>query len=116
MSNQSGGSDILTNVTPNHADALARTLKALGDPIRLRIVSTIAATREPDVCVCDITAMFTVSQPTISHHLKVLREAGIVDCERRGTWVHYSLTPSVTPLIEAILSTTPPEANTSNCC
>ena len=62
-------------------------LKALSDPIRLRLMSMIAAVDE--ACVCDLTAPFDVSQPTICHHLKVLRDAGLVDSERRGTWVYY---------------------------
>lgn len=61
--------------------------KALGDPVRLRLLSMIASSTE--VCVCDLNNGFTVSGPTISHHLRVLREAGLVDCERRGTWVFY---------------------------
>jgi len=62
-------------------------MKALSDPIRLRLMSMIAAADE--VCVCDLMTSFEVSQPTISHHLKVLRSAGLVDSERRGTWVYY---------------------------
>lgn len=66
----------------------AAAFKALSDPIRLRLMSIIASAGA-EVCVCDITPHFTVSGPTISHHLRVLREAGLVDCERRGTWVYY---------------------------
>ncbi|HVV77437.1 MAG TPA: metalloregulator ArsR/SmtB family transcription factor [Mycobacteriales bacterium] len=69
------------------ADRVAGLLKALSDPIRLRLMSMIAAADE--VCVCDLMTPFDVSQPTISHHLKVLRSAGLVDSERRGTWVYY---------------------------
>ena len=69
------------------AAELAPAFKALGDPVRLRLLSMIAAGGE--VCVCDLTGSFEVSGPTISHHLRVLREAGLVDCERRGTWVYY---------------------------
>jgi ArsR family transcriptional regulator len=74
-------------MTAEQADTITGLLKALADPIRLRLMSLIAATDE--ACVCDLTAPFDVSQPTISHHLKVLREAGLVDSERRGTWVWY---------------------------
>jgi ArsR family transcriptional regulator len=74
-------------MTAEQAEAVTGLLKALADPIRLRIMSIIAAADE--ACVCDLTAPFDVSQPTISHHLKVLREAGLVDAERRGTWVWY---------------------------
>jgi ArsR family transcriptional regulator len=74
-------------MSAEHADKIAGLLKALADPIRLRLMSLVAAGDE--TCVCDLTAPFDVSQPTISHHLRVLREAGLVDCERRGTWVWY---------------------------
>jgi ArsR family transcriptional regulator len=66
----------------------AALFKALGDPIRLRLLSIIASA-DSEICVCDLTPQFEVSGPTISHHLKVLRESGLVDCERRGTWVYY---------------------------
>ncbi|HVW80793.1 MAG TPA: metalloregulator ArsR/SmtB family transcription factor [Mycobacteriales bacterium] len=74
-------------MSAEQADKIAGLLKALADPTRLRLMSLIAATDE--ACVCDLTSPFDVSQPTISHHLKVLRDAGLVDCERRGTWVWY---------------------------
>ena len=66
-----------------------RLLQALADPTRLAIVRQLSA--EGGVCACDLTACCDVSQPTVSHHLKVLREAGVVDAERRGTWVYYRL-------------------------
>lgn len=69
------------------AERIAGLMKALSDPIRLRLMSMIAAADE--LCVCDLLTPFEVSQPTISHHLKVLRSAGLVDSERRGTWVYY---------------------------
>ncbi len=69
------------------AESVAGLLKALADPVRLRLFSLIAAVDE--ACVCDLTATFEVSQPTISHHLRVLRQSGLVDAERRGTWVYY---------------------------
>jgi ArsR family transcriptional regulator len=69
---------------------LARMFKALGDPIRLRLLSRITSAADGEICVCDITGDdFEVSGPTISHHLKVLREAGLIEGERRGTWVYY---------------------------
>jgi ArsR family transcriptional regulator len=74
-------------MSANEAERITGLLKALADPIRLRLMSIIAASEE--ACVCDLTAPFAVSQPTISHHLKVLRDAGLVDSERRGTWVWY---------------------------
>lgn len=68
---------------------IARGLKALADPVRLQLVSLISAHENAEACVCDLTRAFDLSGPTISHHLKVLREAGILTSERRGTWVHY---------------------------
>jgi ArsR family transcriptional regulator, arsenate/arsenite/antimonite-responsive transcriptional repressor len=73
---------------------LAKGFKALGDPVRLRLLSLIAARGGGEVCVCDLTDAFEVKGPTISHHLKVLREAGLIDCERRGTWVYYWIVPA----------------------
>jgi ArsR family transcriptional regulator, arsenate/arsenite/antimonite-responsive transcriptional repressor len=73
-----------------HATDMARMFKALGDPIRLRLLSRITSAPGGEICVCDITGDdFNVTGPTISHHLKVLREAGLIDGERRGTWVYY---------------------------
>ena len=73
------------------AEALdpARQFKALGDPTRLGLLMLIAGHEDGAVCVCDLTDAFDVSAPTISHHLKVLREAGLVSAERRGTWIYY---------------------------
>jgi ArsR family transcriptional regulator, arsenate/arsenite/antimonite-responsive transcriptional repressor len=72
-------------------DPTVRLLQALGDPVRLSIVRQLAS--EGDVCACDLTCCGEISQPTVSHHLRVLREAGVVTSERRGTWVHYALVP-----------------------
>lgn len=74
-------------LAPQVAGELAPLFKALGDPVRLRLLSLIASTTE--ICVCDLTDAFDVTGATISHHLRVLRETGMVDCERRGTWVYY---------------------------
>jgi ArsR family transcriptional regulator len=70
---------------------LAARFKALADPTRVAIVNRLAATDE--CCVCDLTGAFELSQPTISHHLKLLREAGLVEASRRGTWAYYRLIP-----------------------
>lgn len=83
-------------LTEDAAADLARGFKALGDPVRLRLLSLIAARAGGEVCVCELTDAFTLTGPTISHHLRVLREAGLVDGERRGTWVYYRVVP--TPL------------------
>ena len=66
--------------------------KALGDPHRLAILATLSRADE-EVCVCDFTAGLPLNQPTVSHHLRILRESGLVTCERRGTWVYYQLEP-----------------------
>ncbi|GAA0957174.1 transcriptional regulator [Virgisporangium aurantiacum] len=71
------------------AELLAPAFKALGDPVRLQLMSMIASAPDGEVCVCDLTPAFDLSGPTISHHLKTLRAAGLVDAERRGTWVYY---------------------------
>ncbi len=86
------------------AAGLAQVFKALGDPVRLRLVSLIGAHRGGEVCVCELTTAFDLTQPTISHHLKVLREAGIIGSERRGTWVYYRLVPAALDRMAALLS------------
>ena len=92
-------------VRPARRDSRRRS-SALGDPVRLRLMSLIGAHQGGEVCVCDLTAAFNLTQPTISHHLKVLREAGIIDSERRGTWVYYRLVPAALERMAALL--TPP--------
>lgn len=80
----------------------ARALQALAHPVRLRIVETIAR-HGGDLCVCEVQSAFELSQPTISHHLRVLREAGLVSSHQRGTWVHYRVEPdSVERLLQAL--------------
>jgi ArsR family transcriptional regulator, arsenate/arsenite/antimonite-responsive transcriptional repressor len=71
------------------AEQIAPLLKALADPVRLRLMSLVASHAGGEVCVCDLTEAFDLSQPTISHHLKVLHEAGLVEREKRGVWVYY---------------------------
>jgi len=73
------------------ATRLATTFKALADPTRVSIVNRLACTDE--CCVCDLTETFDLSQPTVSHHLRILRDAGLVEAERRGTWAYYRLVP-----------------------
>jgi len=82
---------------------LAAMFKALGDPVRLRLLSLIASHPGGEACVCEISATFDVSQPTISHHLKLLRSAGLLDCERRGTWVYYWVIPSALQQLSSVL-------------
>jgi len=75
------------------AGAMAPMLAALADPVRLRIVSMLLAAPDGSCCGCDLEEPLGLSQPTVSHHLKVLREAGLVDGERSGRWVHYRVVP-----------------------
>lgn len=83
-------------MSASEAEQLAGLFKALADPIRLQLYSRIVAAKD-EVCVCDIQDV-GVSQPTVSHHLRKLREAGLIDCERRGTWVYYWAVPeTLTP-------------------
>ncbi|MEU3857183.1 metalloregulator ArsR/SmtB family transcription factor [Streptomyces sp. NPDC028722] len=86
------------------AETLAKVFKALGDPVRLRLLSLIASRAGGEVCVCDLTPAFDLSQPTISHHLKLLRQAGLIGSERRGTWVYYRLLPEMTDQLAAVLT------------
>ena len=73
------------------AERVAALLKALGDPVRLRLLSLVAAHEDGEACVCDLNDAFDLSQPTISHHLKVLHEAGLLDRSKRGVWVYYQV-------------------------
>jgi ArsR family transcriptional regulator len=73
------------------AEDLAAAFKALADPTRVAIVNRLSTATE--VCVCDLTATFELSQPTISHHLRILRDAGLIEAERHGTWAYYRLVP-----------------------
>jgi len=77
----------------------AALFKAIADPYRLRMLATLAAAPE-EVCVCDFTGALPLNQPTVSHHLRILREAGLVTCERRGTWVYYRLASDARARIE----------------
>ncbi|MCT7662083.1 ArsR/SmtB family transcription factor [Mycobacterium deserti] len=84
---------------------IAAKLKALSDPVRLRLFSLVASHANREACVCDISGDFDVSQPTISHHLRVLKEAGLLASERRASWVYYSVVPEALNLISSVLST-----------
>ncbi len=76
-------------LSAEQAEQVAPLLKALGDPVRLRLMSLVASHPGGETCVCDLTSAFDLSQPTISHHLKVLHEAGLLAREKRGVWVYY---------------------------
>jgi ArsR family transcriptional regulator len=85
------------------ADDLARTLKALADPARLRLLSIVAASADQEACVCDLTEPIGLSQPTVSHHLKVLTEAGFLTRSKRGTWAYFQLVPGSLDRISQLL-------------
>jgi ArsR family transcriptional regulator, arsenate/arsenite/antimonite-responsive transcriptional repressor len=76
-------------LSPEQAEQVAPLLKALADPVRLRLMSLVASHPGGEACVCDLSDAFDLSQPTISHHLKVLHESGLLDREKRGVWVYY---------------------------
>ncbi|WP_309128426.1 metalloregulator ArsR/SmtB family transcription factor [Microbacterium sp.] len=78
-------------LSTGNAESLAASLKALADPARLRILSMIAAHADGESCVCDLTGPLDLSQPTVSHHLRVLTEAGFLEREKRGTWAYYRI-------------------------
>lgn len=85
------------------AEQLARLLKALSDPTRLQILSLIEDSPNREACVCDLTAPFEMTQPAISHHLRVLVEAGVLQREKRGSWAWYSLVPAQLDTIQRLL-------------
>ena len=89
------------------AAGLAPGFRALGDPVRLRLLSMIAARGAPGICVCDLVEPSGRSQPTVSHHLKLLREAGLVTSERRGTWAWYVVEPTRLAALRSALGDEP---------
>ncbi|MEV0267955.1 metalloregulator ArsR/SmtB family transcription factor [Hamadaea sp. NPDC050747] len=97
-------------VDANAAAELAPAFKALGDPVRLQLMSMIASADGGEACVCDLTPAFDLSGPTISHHLKTLREAGLVSSERRGTWVYYRADRAKLGALSALLDVATPIA------
>ncbi|WP_378738159.1 ArsR/SmtB family transcription factor [Nocardia brasiliensis] len=92
-------------LTAEAAGALAGVFKALSDPIRLRLLSAIASREGQEACVCDLSEGIDLTQPTISHHLKVLREAGLLDSERRASWVYYRVLPEALQRLSQVLLT-----------
>jgi len=86
------------------AAVLAPAFKALGDPVRLQLMSMIASAPGGEICVCDLTPAFEQSGSTISHHLKALREAGLVDAERRASWVYYRARPRLMRQLATLLT------------
>lgn len=88
----------------DEADDFAKTMKALADPTRLRLLSIVAATAEKEACVCDLTEPVGLSQPTVSHHLKILTDAGFLARSKRGTWAYYSLVPGSLERVADVLN------------
>ena len=86
------------------ADELAPLFKAVADPMRLRLLSLIACHDGGESCVCDLLEAFDVTAPSVSYHLKILREAGLISSERRGTWVYYRVNPDVMARMSAVLA------------
>lgn len=93
------------------AERLAGVLKALADPARLRLLSLIQSSPDGEACVCDLTAPLGLSQPTVSHHLRILTESGLLEREKRGVWAYYRLVPPAIAAIADLL--TPPRKRAS---
>ena len=91
-------------LSPGGADELAPLFKAVADPMRLRLLSLIACHEGGETCVCDLLEAFEVTAPSVSYHLKILREAGLISSERRGTWVYYRVNPEVMERMSAVLA------------
>jgi len=88
---------------PDEAERLAAALRVIADPARLRLLSLIHAQPESEACVCNLTAPLGLTQPTISHHLRVLREAGLVEREQRGSWAYYRIAADQLALLRGLL-------------
>jgi ArsR family transcriptional regulator len=88
----------------SQAEALASTMRVVADPARLRLISFIAAQPGGEACVCDLTAPVGLSQPTVSHHLKLLHESGMLDREQRGRWVYYSIRTEALDRVASVFS------------
>jgi ArsR family transcriptional regulator len=94
-------------LTMEQAEQVAPLLKALADPVRLRLMSLIASREGGEACICDLNEAFDLSQPTISHHMKVLHEAGLVDRDKRGVWVYYRVRTQALASLGALIGCPP---------
>ncbi len=92
-------------LSADQADDLAKSLKAIADPARLRLISIIAASEGQEACVCDLTDLLDIGQPTVSHHLKVLTDSGFITRSKRGTWAYYKLVPGALDSLSRLLVT-----------
>jgi ArsR family transcriptional regulator len=97
-------------ITPAQADGVVPMLKAIADPARLRLLSLVLSHEGGEACVCDLLPYFDLSQPTISHHLKVLHDAGLLHREKRGTWVYYIARPEAMDALGSLFTAAPPAA------
>ena len=111
MSNQGSGSGdcpvaplVAESLSMSAAVEMAAKFKALSDPVRLQLLSSVASHAGGEACVCDIAAGVEVSQPTVSHHLKVLRDAGLLTSQRRASWVYYAVVPEALEALSGLLS------------
>jgi len=91
------------HLSASQAEGLARSLKALADPARLRLLSIVAASDAQEACVCDLTEPLDIGQSTVSHHLKVLTDAGFLTRSKRGTWAYYKLVPGALDAVSRTL-------------
>lgn len=91
-------------LTAGQADELSRSLKALADPTRLRLISIVAASVGQEACACDLTVPVGLSQPTVSHHLRVLTDAGFLTRTQRGTWAYFGLVPGALDSVARLLT------------
>jgi ArsR family transcriptional regulator, arsenate/arsenite/antimonite-responsive transcriptional repressor len=94
-------------LTAEQADQVAPLLKALGDPVRLRLMSLVASHQGGEACVCELNGAFDLSQPTISHHLRVLHDAGLIDRDKRGVWVYYRARTEALTALGALIGCPP---------
>jgi ArsR family transcriptional regulator len=95
-------------LSAEQAELVAPQLKALADPVRLRLMSLVASHPGGEACVCDLNEAFDLTQPTISHHLKVLHEAGLLDREKRGVWVYYRARTQALASLGTLIGTASP--------
>ena len=112
LSSRALGSGVLT---PAAAEDLATTLKALADPVRLRLLSILLASPAGEACTCDLVDPLGIAQPTVTHHLGRLAAAGVVTSERRGRWTWYRVDPSALEALRDVLTVVPADARESRC-
>ena len=94
-------------LSTEQAERMVPLLKALAEPVRLRLLSLVASHADGEACVCDLNDAFDLSQPTISHHMKVLHEAGLVDRDKRGVWVYYQVRPQALASLGTLIGCPP---------